>query len=90
MNLIKNIESMTSFRRRTDEYLKQMDETGEPLILTVNGRARCIVLTPDAFQALSESYENVEIIRSAKTLLDREMDRPMEDFYNEFEKENSL
>jgi PHD/YefM family antitoxin component YafN of YafNO toxin-antitoxin module len=43
IDLTKGIESLTSFKRDTSRYLTQLQETGQPLVLTINGKAALIV-----------------------------------------------
>lgn len=34
---LKDIESLTAFKRNTAEYVKKIKKTGDSLVLTVNG-----------------------------------------------------
>ena len=43
MNLIEDIHSLTDFKRKTSEFLRQLKETGKPLVLTINGKAELVV-----------------------------------------------
>jgi PHD/YefM family antitoxin component YafN of YafNO toxin-antitoxin module len=42
-NLVKGIDSLTNFKRQTADYLARLHKTGEPLVLTVNGKAEVVV-----------------------------------------------
>ena len=46
------IESLTNFKRQTATYLKQLRETGAPVVLTVNGRAEVVVQDAAAYRRL--------------------------------------
>jgi len=50
IRLENGIDSLTRFKRQTAEYLERLHETGEPLILTVNGKAEVIVQDAAAYQ----------------------------------------
>ncbi|WP_293154958.1 type II toxin-antitoxin system prevent-host-death family antitoxin [Okeania sp. SIO2C9] len=39
----KDIDSLTNFKRNTTQYLQRIKESGNPLILTVNGKAEVVV-----------------------------------------------
>jgi prevent-host-death family protein len=54
LNIKNGIESLTNFKRRTAEYLKQLHQTGEPMVLTVNGKADVVVQDAAAYQRLVE------------------------------------
>jgi prevent-host-death family protein len=48
------IDSLTNFKRQTAEYLRQLHETGSPMVLTVNGKAKVVVQDAVAYQRLVE------------------------------------
>ncbi|MBL9124618.1 MAG: type II toxin-antitoxin system prevent-host-death family antitoxin, partial [Planctomycetaceae bacterium] len=39
VNLATGIDSLTNFKRQTADYLARLRSTGEPVVLTVNGKA---------------------------------------------------
>jgi hypothetical protein len=43
MNLSRDIHSLTDFKRQTPEFLRQLKETGHPLVLMINGKAELVV-----------------------------------------------
>ena len=52
LNLESGIDSLTNFKRQTAQYLEQLHETGEPVVLTVNGKAQVVVQDAAAYQRL--------------------------------------
>lgn len=52
MNIIKDIQPVTTFRNHSVEFLNHIRETGRPLILTVNGKAAAVLQDADAYQRL--------------------------------------
>jgi hypothetical protein len=38
IDLSRDIHSLTDFKRKTAGFMKQLKETGHPVVLTVNGR----------------------------------------------------
>jgi prevent-host-death family protein len=52
MDITKDIQSMTSFRNNSAEFLQHLKETGRPMVLTVNGRAAAVVQDAEAYQRL--------------------------------------
>lgn len=54
LNLEHGIESLTAFKRQTAGMLKHLHETGEPVVLTVNGKAEVVVQDAAAYQRLIE------------------------------------
>ena len=69
LDLAKDIQSLSHFKRNTAEVMKQMKESGNPVVLTVNGKAEVVVQDAAAYQrlmALAERAEMMEFLREAK------------------------
>ncbi len=54
LDLAKDIESLSNFKRRTSEYLARMKRSGSPLVLTINGKAELVIQDVAAYQKLYE------------------------------------
>lgn len=67
---IKSIQSLTDFKRNTTEHLDRLRSTGKPLVLTVNGKAECVVLGADSYQDLVERMEYAEEVRAIQEGID--------------------
>ena len=39
LDVDRDIDSLSNFKRRTPEFLRQLKETGHPVVLTINGKA---------------------------------------------------
>jgi prevent-host-death family protein len=62
INLSRDIQSLSTFKRNTNELITQMKETGNPVILTVNGKAELVVQDAESYQKLLNSIEYLESI----------------------------
>ena len=60
LNLEHGIDSLTNLKRQTAEYLQQLHKTGEPVVLTVNGKAQVVVQDACAYQRLLEQAAKVD------------------------------
>lgn len=60
LNLEQGIDSLTNFKRQTAEYLDRLHQTGEPVVLTVNGKAQVVVQDAAAYQKLVEAAARAE------------------------------
>lgn len=60
LNLRQGIESLTNFKRQTAECLDRLQKSGEPMVLTVNGRAQVVVQDAAAYQKLVEAAAKAE------------------------------
>ena len=60
---IKSIQSLTDFKRNTNQHLKELKKSRRPLVLTVNGKAELVVLDADSFQDFLDKIEYAETVR---------------------------
>jgi prevent-host-death family protein len=66
MDLTKDIQSLTTFKRNTTELVRQVKESGRPLVLTINGKAELVVQDAGSFQKLIELVDRLEAIEGIK------------------------
>jgi PHD/YefM family antitoxin component YafN of YafNO toxin-antitoxin module len=62
INLSRDIQSLSTFKHRTNDLISQMKATGNPVVLTVNGKAELIVQDAEAYQKLLDTVERLEAI----------------------------
>lgn len=53
----KHTQSLTDFRHSATETLDRINRTGEAEILTVNGEARAVMLSPAAYDELAREVQ---------------------------------
>ncbi|MCC5627676.1 type II toxin-antitoxin system Phd/YefM family antitoxin [Nostoc sphaeroides] len=70
LNISKGINSLSNFKRNTTEFMEQLRETGQPIVLTVNGKAELVVQDVESYQKLLELVERVETIEAVKMALE--------------------
>lgn len=86
MDITKDIQPLTNFKRNTTELLRQMKETGEPIVLTINGRAELVVQDAGSYQKLLELVDRLEAIAGVRKGLEeskRGEGQPIEDAVRE-------
>ena len=66
LNINRDINSLSNFKRHTPEFIRQLKETGEPVVLTVNGKAEIVVQDSASYQRLLERAERAERMDSLK------------------------
>ena len=52
LDITKDIQSLTTFRRRSGDFMKQLRKSKRPVVLTVKGKAAAIVQDAEAYQRL--------------------------------------
>lgn len=83
IDIAKDIQSLSHFKRNTAQVMKQMRESGHPVVLTVNGKAEVVVQDAAAYQrllALVEKAEMIEFLREAKADADAGQTVPAREF----------
>ena len=66
INLSQDIQSLSTFKRKTNELIGQIKETGNPLILTVNGKAELVVQDAVSYQKLLDQIQHLETMIGIK------------------------
>jgi len=66
LNLTRDINSLSNFKRDTSRFIDQMKETGNPVVLTVNGKAELIVQDAESYQKLLDRLDRLEAIAGIK------------------------
>jgi prevent-host-death family protein len=52
IDITQDIQSLTTFRRRSGDFMKQLKNSKRPVVLTVKGKAAAIVQDAEAYQRL--------------------------------------
>ena len=60
LNVNRDINSLSNFKRNTPEFLRQLKKTGHPVVLTINGKAELIVQDTASYQKLVELAERAQ------------------------------
>ncbi len=93
LDITKDIQSLTTFRRRSGDFMKQLKKSKRPVVLTVKGKAAAIVQDAEAYQRLLD----IAALADAKEGLRQGLEdakkgkvRPVRKFFDEFEAEHSI
>lgn len=66
----QDVVSLTDFARNTKQHAKELAEGGRPRILTQNGRAAAVVLSPEAFEKISGEAEEYRLDQRLRKALE--------------------
>ena len=84
---------MSDFKRNSREFLERMRETGNPVVLTINGKAEVVVQDAASYQKLLNYIDDMEALEGIKRgLADVEAGRvtPVEKFEKDFRKRHGI
>ena len=93
IDITKDIQSLTTFRRRSGDFMKQLKKNKRPVVLTVKGKVAAIVQDAGAYQRLLDiaAYADAEEgIRQGLEDAKRGKVRPAREFFDDFEAEHGL
>ena len=65
-----DINSLSNFKRNTPEFLRQLKETGHPVVLTINGKAELVVQDTASYQKLIELAERAERMEALRASIE--------------------
>jgi prevent-host-death family protein len=88
LDITKDIQSLTTFRRRSGDFMKQLKKSKRPVVLTVKGKAEAIVQDAEAYQRLLDiaaGADAEEGIRQGLEDVKKGRTRPAREFFDEFE-----
>jgi prevent-host-death family protein len=93
LDITKDIQSLTTFRRQSGNFMKQLKKSKRPVVLTVNGKAAAVVLDAEAYQRLLDiaaSADEEEGIRQGLEDVKQGRTRPAREFFAEFEAKHGI
>ena len=62
----RDIQPVTEFRAKAAQFIEQVRETGEPVILTQHGRSAAVLLDVDAYESLMDELALLRDVRVAE------------------------
>lgn len=65
----QDIQPLSEFRASVASYIKQINETRRPLVITQRGKGVAVVLDVAEYEAMQEKIELLEEIRTAEAQL---------------------
>ena len=65
-DLNRDINSLSNFKRNTPEFVRQLKESGHPVVLTINGKAELVVQDSASYQKLIERADRAEQLEALR------------------------
>jgi PHD/YefM family antitoxin component YafN of YafNO toxin-antitoxin module len=60
LDVTKDIQSLTNFRRNSGKFMKQLKESKRPIVLTVEGKVEAVLQDAQTYQRLMDIAARVE------------------------------
>jgi prevent-host-death family protein len=93
LDLTKDIQSLTTFRRKSAEFLTEMKKNKRPVVLTVNGKAEVVVQTAESYQRLLDAAARADIYEAIRQGFDdiaHARTRPARKVFNELRRRHGV
>jgi len=93
LDITKDIQSLTTFRRRSGDFIKQLKKSKRPLVLTVKGKAAAILQDAESYQRLLDIAARADSLEGIRQGLDQAKQgkgRDVEGFFAEFEAKHGI
>jgi prevent-host-death family protein len=93
LNIATDIQSLTTFRRSSGDFMKQLRKSKRPIVLTVNGKAAAVVQDAEAYQRLLDVAARADAgegIRQGLEDARKGKLRPARQFFTEYEASHGL
>lgn len=69
MNIARDIQTLSEFKQNASKLVKQVQETGEPVVLTVNGKPAALLQNLDSYQEMVDEREYRETVLALREAL---------------------
>lgn len=87
------VDSLTNFQKNSKAFIGQLEESKEPIVLTVNGKAKLVVQDAESYQLLLDKVRAAEDLEAIRQGLKESLEgkgRPAAEFFAEFEAKHGL
>ena len=90
---VDDIHSLSDFQRNTKTHVARLKKTGQPEVLTVNGKAELVVLDARTFQIIADKIERADAIEGIRRGLEEAeagKGRPMREALDAIRKKHKI
>jgi prevent-host-death family protein len=93
LDITSDIQSLTTFRRRSGDFMKQLKKSKRPVVLTVKGKAAAIVQDAEAYQRLLDLAAGADAEEGIRQGLDdvaHGRTRPSREVFDEIRRQHDI
>jgi prevent-host-death family protein len=70
LDITKDIHSLTTFRRNSGPFMRQLKKSKRPMVLTVRGKAAAVVQDAESYQRLLDLAAKADVYEAIRQGLD--------------------
>ena len=93
LDITRDIQSLTTFRRRSGDFMKQLKKSKRPVVLTVNGKAEAVLQDAEAYQGLLDAAARADVYEAIRQGIGDVVDRrtrPARKVFNELRRRHGV
>ena len=82
INIAQNIISLTDFKNKASKMLREIQSSHRPLVITQNGKAAAVLISPADFDILTEQVRFIDAVQrgladvqNGRVLPDEDLDK---------------
>lgn len=88
MNFLRNIQPISFLKTNTSDVVKQIQETHEPVAITVNGKVQAVIQDPLSYQKIQDQLTMLRILAYGKKQIEEGKITDHDDFFAQLEAED--
>jgi prevent-host-death family protein len=86
MNISTDIKSVTYLKSRAADLLKQINETGRPVIITQNGEPKAVLQDPKSYENMRNAIGILKLLSQGEEDIKNGRSKPQKDVFENIEK----
>jgi prevent-host-death family protein len=88
MNLVENIQPISYLKTNTSDVVRQVQETREPVMITVNGKVQAVVQDPLSYQKMHDQLTMLRVLAHGQKQIEEGKVTDHDDLFVQFEVED--
>lgn len=85
MNVMQNIQPISFLKTNTSDVVKQVQETREPVLITVNGKVQAVIQDPLSYQKMHDQLTMLRILAHGQKQIEHGKVTDHEDLFAAFD-----
>ncbi len=90
LNITEDIRSITDLKRKTNSVLEQINKTKRPVVLTVNGKAKAVLMDAKEYEKITSAFGLLKLLIPAEEDINNKRYKEARAFFKEFKLDKKI
>ena len=90
LSITEDIRSITDLKRDTNSVLEQINKTKRPVVLTVNGKARAVLIDAKEYEKITNAFNLLKLLVPAEEDISAGRYKEARGFFKEFKSDKEI